>query len=338
VRTGATKCRPPFTDLVIAYRTAFYPLHPSPLAPDPLQTYHALHPHPALSPAPTSDSPTATYEQAQNETAYRRLLAQGVLAVLLPTEDLENGCLRSLVGEVIAELIIGNGLGGKACESWMIWEGIISAVEAVHEKLTVHPPSDRQAGHRSESRKAPGTKHPDDHKSAHDAISPVAQSPSYLSIIFWRILQYLFLAFLTFRFLAITIITTYTSPPPPTKYSGASSPTSQSPLSPTSPRAGSVSAKKPILSMKIWTCISRLLSLQSRMPWLQGSLELVHYCLIHGPGRLGKPGGIIDRCVVLISICFPVQPFLVSRPACIHLRSSDHSVPLLLSIFSFVGL
>src|SRR5216117_635801 len=87
-------------DIVAAYRASHYPLHPPPLASDPRETYHSLHPHPALSPVPISLSPDAATEQQKNEAAYRRLLVQGVLAVLLPTEDLENGCLRTLVREI----------------------------------------------------------------------------------------------------------------------------------------------------------------------------------------------------------------------------------------------
>ncbi|RYZ32624.1 MAG: hypothetical protein EOP01_00570, partial [Propionibacteriaceae bacterium] len=70
------------------------------------------------NPVPTESVPSATVEQRENESAWRQLLVQGVLAVLLPTEDLENGCLRALVAEIFAEMILGNGISGKACESW----------------------------------------------------------------------------------------------------------------------------------------------------------------------------------------------------------------------------
>ena len=71
----------------------------------PWPVYHALNPHPALSPIPNPNDPDACAEQSANETLYFQLLVQGVLAVLLPTEDLENDCLRTLVGDGIADLV-----------------------------------------------------------------------------------------------------------------------------------------------------------------------------------------------------------------------------------------
>lgn len=75
------------------------------LISDPRTIYHTLHPHPALSPVPTDMIPASVVEQRESESAWRQLLVHGVLALLLPTEDLENGCLRALVAEIFAEMI-----------------------------------------------------------------------------------------------------------------------------------------------------------------------------------------------------------------------------------------
>ncbi|KAI9864950.1 MAG: hypothetical protein M1830_006072, partial [Pleopsidium flavum] len=98
---------------IIAYRTAHEPLQRPPLRPDPRQVYHTLCPHPALSPIPDAEMPSTVNELQQNEAAYCQLLVQGVLAVLLPPEDLENACLRTLVTDILGELILRNGIGGK---------------------------------------------------------------------------------------------------------------------------------------------------------------------------------------------------------------------------------
>ena len=76
------------------------------------------------------DDASKALEQKENEAAYRQLLVHGVLAVLLPTEDLENSCLTALVGQIFSEMIIGNGIGGKASEPWLLWEGITKTAEA----------------------------------------------------------------------------------------------------------------------------------------------------------------------------------------------------------------
>ncbi|KAI4665389.1 uncharacterized protein J4E78_002849 [Alternaria triticimaculans] len=101
------------------------------LVSDPRLIYHTLHPHPALSPVPTDDAPATVLEQRESESAWRQLLIHGVLALLLPTEDLKNGCLRALVGEIFAEMILGNGISGKACEGWVLWEGITRIAEVL---------------------------------------------------------------------------------------------------------------------------------------------------------------------------------------------------------------
>ncbi|KAI0016692.1 PXA domain-containing protein [Xylariomycetidae sp. FL0641] len=96
-----------------------------PLEANSRKIYHALCPLPPLSPVPKYGDKTSFEAQADNESAYRQLLVQGVLAVLLPTEDLENDCLTSLVGQILSEMIIGNLIVNKLSEPWLIWEMLI---------------------------------------------------------------------------------------------------------------------------------------------------------------------------------------------------------------------
>ena len=73
-------------------------------------------------------------DQARNEAMYRQLLVQGALAALLPTEDLENACLRTLVADVIADTILEKSIGGKVSESWFLWSMVSKAV-AAHQSV-----------------------------------------------------------------------------------------------------------------------------------------------------------------------------------------------------------
>ncbi len=84
--------------------------------------YHTLRSHPALSPVPDERDSTVVLEQHQNDSDYRQLLSEGLLAVLLPTDDVQNPCLRALASEVFADLVLGNFIGGRLCESVFIWE------------------------------------------------------------------------------------------------------------------------------------------------------------------------------------------------------------------------
>jgi len=72
--------------------------------------FHNLQPHPALS------SP-------ENEADYLRLIADGCLAVLLPTEDLDSDCERTLIREILASLILRKGLDLMS-EPYMMYETI----------------------------------------------------------------------------------------------------------------------------------------------------------------------------------------------------------------------
>lgn len=83
---------------------------------------------------PDKSDPSSVLVQHQNESAYRQLLVQGLLAVLLPTEDFENSCLRAVVCEILAEMILWNGIGGKACEPWLKWEATTKTLEVVQQQ------------------------------------------------------------------------------------------------------------------------------------------------------------------------------------------------------------
>jgi len=73
-------------------------------------TFHNLQPHPALA------SP-------ETEADYLRLIADGCLAILLPTEDLNSDCERTLVREILASLILRKGLDLMS-EPYMMYETI----------------------------------------------------------------------------------------------------------------------------------------------------------------------------------------------------------------------
>ncbi|KOS18322.1 PXA domain protein 1 [Escovopsis weberi] len=99
-----------------AHRTAYQSAARGYLQVDPNEVYHSICPLPALSPVPRADDPTTSALQDENETAYRQLLVQAVLAILLPTEDLENPYLTAIVSQILSELIIGNTVAKKASQ------------------------------------------------------------------------------------------------------------------------------------------------------------------------------------------------------------------------------
>lgn len=285
-----------------AYRTAYHPMYPGPLENNPQVIYHSLIPSPALGPVPDEREPSSALIQKENETAYRQMLVHSALALLLPTEDLENDCLTTLVGQIFSEMIIGNSLGGKACEPWLLWE----AINKITELIQTHLPGSKvgQNIDRSSASVGPTT-------SSESDITPKG-GPSRWSRsprkVVWLILHYAFLMLTSLRFLAMALSRSSTLPfrSLPFSTSSHSTPVKQYRRSPDLKKDGSRTSfeglglhehpvKKPILSMSIWSLTSNLLDLNSHMPWLCATLSMLQWFSLRGPGGVGDTNGIIDR-------------------------------------------
>ncbi|KAL2043119.1 hypothetical protein N7G274_004179 [Stereocaulon virgatum] len=268
------------------YRISHQAGHPPSLFTDSRVIYHNLNPHPALSPVPNPANPSTAKEQQDHEAQYRQLLVQGALAILLPTEDLENACLRTLVADVIADSILGNSIGGRICEGWFIWSIITTFVDVVKARMAPETTGEElEVGTRRRlekfgllSRKSKST----------DGKSSNHSRKSMFSSLFWRILQYFYLAFVTARFVIFGLVTACSEPP-------RSLTTSRTPGSPIAAKVEPPFKPRPIVSFKVFPLISDLLDVPSRMPWVSGALALLQHQLIHGPLRVGATDGILDQ-------------------------------------------
>ncbi|KAK8153679.1 PXA domain-containing protein [Phyllosticta citrichinensis] len=288
-----------------AYRTSCRISESNPLASDYRNIYHTLTPHPALDPVPSEADPVTILEQQENEAAWRQLLVQGVLAVLLPTEDLENGCLRALVVEIFSEMIIGNGVGNKVCEPWLLWEATEKIAQLIHPRVAEAGDQALASGSAKTTSRLeqfglltspPG-----------DAVEPRKQKKSRgrpvwsigdLNALFWNMCQYTFLAFTALR----AIITALTrSPSLPDRSVGGvhmSSPmdaSRQSLWSNNAAPSATVDEPWPVLSMSAWTCAAQLLEFKARMPWLAGLVSLLHWGAVSGPGQVGGTNNPLDK-------------------------------------------
>lgn len=286
--------------------------HASPdhsLVTDPRVVYHTLHPHPALHPVPSETVPSSMSEQRENESVWRQLLIQGVLAVLLPTEDLENGCLRALMTEIFAEMILGNGISGKACEGWLLWEGITRIAEVLQhpdskeQESQTHDNVSEQSLNRLERYGLLGQPVAEQDSGTHfrlDNNQRRQDAPMSASGLFWMVMQYVFLAGTALR-AAVVIIATSSSLPLRSAMAASVQPAGEAGHQP-SPLTSGVQAerqlltsKRPIISMKLWSCASQLVELETRMPWLSGFISMLQWGALEGPGRVGNIDGILDR-------------------------------------------
>jgi PXA domain len=252
------------------------------------EVYHKLNPHPGFSPVLDSSDTLQCAEQQENERLYRHLLSQGVLAVLLPTEDLENVCLRTLVEDVLADLILGNEVGGRTCESWFIWT-TVSKIIALTKQRNTEPmlSSEKMSDAAAELNRLErfGL------LSEEVKNEPVpGKSQSIMLLWIWKMLYSIYLAYLTIQFLIGGLLRTAFSNPEASIQEA--NPADHFSTSKTSTQ---VIAPRPVLSYRAFGLISQLVGVSRRMPWLSGFFSLIQSLALTGPGKLGDADSILDQ-------------------------------------------
>ena len=235
---------------------------------------------------PDPSKPSTVTEQSEHEAQYRQLLVQSALAILLPTEDLENACLRTLVTDVVAESILRNAIGSKLSDGYFIWGGIIKVAEQVKARMVPKATGEEaEVDTRSRLEKYGLLSERGDR-----ATRPRNDGQRLtFSTLFWRLLQYTYLMLMAVRFLAQGLIAASSQP---RRSSALSSTVAPSPI------AKSFQVRKrprPLVKFKIFSLISSILDLPLRIPWLSGSLSLLQYHLVSGPLGVGATDGIIDQ-------------------------------------------
>ncbi|EED20102.1 PXA domain protein [Talaromyces stipitatus ATCC 10500] len=253
------------------------------------EIYHNLHAHPALSPVPDVSAASRISEQQENENVYRHLLAQGVLAVLLPTEDLENVCLRTLVEDVLSDLILGNQVNGRVCEGWFIWTAISKVITVVKQRnsdstMTVGQRLDVVADANRLERFGLLSDDGDRDENARES------KQSTVSQWLWKILYSVYLAYFTMRFIIGGLLHTALSNP-----EAATAEILQADPVTTIKTANQPSLCRPVLRYRAFSFISQLMGVPQKMPWLTGSASLVQSLILAGPGKLGETGSVLDR-------------------------------------------
>ncbi|KAI1661710.1 PXA domain-containing protein [Daldinia decipiens] len=270
-----------------AYRVARNTVARPPVEANPREIYHSLWPLPALSPVPKSGH-SSIQTQEDNESAYRQLLVQGVLALLLPTEDLENECLTTLVEQLFSELVIGNLIINKLSEPWLIWEGLIILTRIVRARSTIEA-------------SGPGDMEPDANlKTIRGIVPPITRKRSlYIQQFFWTVIQWGFVIVNSIRLMISTIMLSRTLPPRSIPTIRQVDPTShdygEKSYHPPTSEVGLQPVNVPIADFKLWACVGNLLEIDARMPWMSGTLSMAQWGALRGPGNLAGFNGMIDR-------------------------------------------
>ena len=258
----------------------------------PHRIYHALNSHPAL------DSSLPPEQQQVYESAYRQLLIQGALAVLLPTEDLSNTCLRTMVSDIISDLILGQALAQKICEPWFLHGTVSKVVEIVRSRAThavddkkILQPDERQSRLEKFGLLSSNTHAQENYSSDHHQ--------SWLSAWVWGLLQYAFIAYQSARFILVGLSHAHHQPRRSRHHVDGStfSPSLQKLPVLSTRHATDADARSPraVVNYRLFSCISTMLDLTVRMPWLASSLEFCQHILSTGPGKCGGVNSTLDK-------------------------------------------
>lgn len=253
-----------------------------------------MNPHPGLSPVPDPADPDTVNAQAENEAVYRRLLASGTLAVLLPTEDLENSSLRQLVSDILSDLILGKEVAGRVCREWFLWDAITKVTEAVRRRKNLEHTGSANDVPTNRLERFGLLANEDDSTKSHTS----AQSRATAWI--WSVLQNIYLGYVALRFIATGLFrVASTQGQGPSHGASVSFPAATPDLSKKegfdSSLSDGVTSKRPVLDYRVCSMISQLLGISQRMPWFSGLFALVQHLILAGPGRLGDTDGILDR-------------------------------------------
>lgn len=246
----------------------------------------------ALDPAPSSAA--AVSEQQNSEVAWCLLLVNRLLPLLLPPEDLQNPCLEALVSEIFSEFIFHNGICGKVCEPWLLWDGITKLLRALrphgaYQEWTTDYPTDRLDDYQRSS-DTPASARPRRYEWLRQRFDVVICA-------FWAVIQLIVMLWLSMRSASLAImhasLIQARALRPLQSLDGSIGKSAASP-----PRLDGIHAgieTRPIIDMHAWGCMSELLMLRKRAPWLLGMLSLLRHLALYGPGQICCTNSRLDR-------------------------------------------
>ncbi|KAL4881305.1 PXA domain-containing protein [Aspergillus karnatakaensis] len=242
----------------------------------------------SFSPVPDPFDVTTVSQQRDNEAVYRRLLVNGVLAVLLPTEDVGNACLRTLVNDILSDLILGNEVSGRVCEGWFLWESTTKLLEVFsRNKGKLEDAAAKTEDSRPTRLQQFGLLSTKDGSDDDSPDTTQSQASHWI----WHILQYAFWAYVALRFVVAGLFRIASTPP--VILTSRSNPPG-SPVDGLAIKYGH-KPKRPVLDYRVYGMLSQLLDIPRRMPWLGGLLALFQYLILAGPGRVADSGSVLDR-------------------------------------------
>ena len=230
--------------------------------------------------------------QNENEVDWSQLLVSSVMPLLLPPEDLSNPCLDVLVSEIFSEMIIHRAVLGRASEPWLLLEGVTKLL-----RPKTGPPNERDSSPTSRLEQfglltsANPTKQ--------DESGARAGTVGVATWMFWSIVQYTLLTWMFSSAFVMALLHAPSIQPRPKRSSHEFEASDKAHTAAGGlvggPTVAAVAEERPIVSMRVWSCVKQLTSLQDRMPWLTGCMSLIQWLSLHGPGRICCTNSALDR-------------------------------------------
>jgi hypothetical protein len=192
------------------------------------------------------------------------------------------------MNDIFSDLILGNEVSGRVCEGWFLWESTAKLLDLLARKRSADKDgiAETEASRSNQLQQFGLLSSPNSSETSHSSSSAQSQTTSWM----WSLLQYVFMAYVTLRFIVAGLFRVASTPPV----------ILSSHLSPGIPVDEPLSkrgqpGKRPVLDYRFYGMLSQLLDIPRRMPWLGGLLALFQYLILAGPGRVGNSGGVLDR-------------------------------------------
>ena len=203
------------------------------------------------------------------------------------------------MSDILSDLVLGQALAQKLCQPWFL-HGTVSKVVEIMTSRPVHPADDQKIlqpdGRQSRLEKF-GLLSAD--TSVRESYSS-DQHQSSLSAWFWRLLQYAFIAYQSARFILVGLAHAHRLPQRSRHHhldGSTASPSSPKPPVSSSRHSTDPDARSPraVINYRLFSCMSAMLDLTIRMPWLASSLAFCQHILGTGPGRYGVANSTLDK-------------------------------------------
>ncbi|KAK9455885.1 PXA domain-containing protein [Dipodascopsis uninucleata] len=255
------------------------------------EIFHALQPHPALRLSQVKLAEQGITEE-DVERKYLSVLSKGILAVLLPSEDLGSATERTLLRSLLADVVLWKVID-KLSEPFMLHEIISKVIEKSIANDGQGQMKDFDIN-KSDPQNEAILKEPNEKQNMD--FCPQIQTPSpkikafeqshKKVIVSLRSFIVSLISFLSLLQSGIAFIISFSKSSSASSWSDAPSSESQNGIHsmPSHPhRTG-------LLTIALFPTMARLINLPARQPWLMSTIELLALPLVSLP-----PGSLIDR-------------------------------------------